>query len=168
MGCGKSSVGIRLAQELEKEFLDTDQWIEQKEKTTISHIFERRGEEAFRRMETDCLKELLKEEREGILSVGGGLPIREVNRELLRQIGMVVFLEASADTIYERVKGDTKRPLLKTANPKAKIEEMLVQRTPLYQAAADYIIKVDGKSFEAIINEILEMVPFSKLERNAQ
>lgn len=162
MGSGKSSVGIRLAKELKKEFLDTDQWIEAREKTTISRIFETQGEEVFRQMETQCLKELAENKVERVISVGGGLPLRQINKELLKKIGHVVFLKATEETIYERVKGDTKRPLLQASNPRKKIEAMIAQRTPLYQEAADYIVNVDGKSFETIINEILKTVPFSK------
>ena len=112
MACGKSSVGRRLSQALGMEFLDTDELIEQKEGTTVSDIFATHGEAAFRVMETECLKDLLdREESPFVLSVGGGLPIREENRELLSQLGKVVYLKVSADTVFMRVGKDKRYTL---------------------------------------------------------
>lgn len=76
MGCGKSSVGIRLSYQLRRTMIDTDKWIEQRQKKTISQIFQESGEEAFRQMETECLKELIRTADRQIISVGGGLPMR--------------------------------------------------------------------------------------------
>ena len=158
MGCGKSSVGIRLAQVLQQSFLDTDEWIEKKQGTTISEIFAKQGEEAFREMETQCLLELLQESEEGILSLGGGLPIREKNRQLLKQLGKTIYLKAKPETIYERLKGDTTRPLLQTENPQEKIRQMIATREEVYMAAADIVIVVDGKKIEDIVQEIVKKI----------
>lgn len=175
MGCGKSTIGRGLSQQQNLSFLDTDAWIEEKEGITISQIFAGKGEPYFRDLETECLKELLKEkkcrevttdfqkkekgslekEMKGyVVSVGGGLPVREENRLLLQQLGQVIYLKAQADTIYERIKGDTTRPLLQTENPLQRIKEMMSVREEKYVAAAHKIIVVDGKSVEAIIEEI--------------
>ena len=106
MGCGKSSVGIRLSYRLRRTIIDTDQWIEQKQKKTVSEIFEESGEEAFRCMETECLRELIKTARRQIISAGGGLPMRKENHALLKELGRVFYLKVTPETVYERVKND--------------------------------------------------------------
>ena len=158
MACGKSSVGKRLSQALNLEFLDTDELIEQKAGTTISDIFATQGEAAFRAMETECLKDLLaRNGGEFVLSVGGGLPVREENRKLLKQIGTVVYLKVSAETVFARVRNDKTRPLLQTANPRGRIMDLMNARKNFYEDGAEYIIEADHKSFEDIIEEIKEI-----------
>ena len=159
MGCGKSSVGKEIAQSTNSLFLDTDAWIEEKEQMTISDIFASKGESYFRDLETECLKELLEErihvlESKNVLSVGGGLPLKEENRKLLSQLGSVIYLKASPDTIYNRLKDDTSRPLLQGENPKKKIMEMMAVREEKYQDAANLVIDVDGKTIAEIVEEI--------------
>lgn len=158
MACGKSSVGRRLSQALDIEFLDTDELIEQKSETTISDIFAKQGEAAFRTMETECLKDLLsRDSGTFVLSVGGGLPIREENRKLLSQIGEVIYLKVSADTVFMRVRNDATRPLLQTPNPRGRIMDLMSARKQFYEDAADYIIEADNKSFDEIIEEMKEI-----------
>lgn len=158
MGCGKSTIGYKMAEKLAVPFLDTDQWIEEKEKTTISEIFATKGENYFRDLETECLKELLADGQfPKIISVGGGLPVREENQKLLKQLGQVIYLKATPDTIYERLKGDTTRPLLQTENPRQRIREMISSREEKYGAAAHKVIYVDGKSVEEIVREIVDV-----------
>lgn len=156
MGCGKSSVGIKLSYRLKRTLIDTDKWIENKEKTTISEIFATKGEAAFRRMETDCLKELIKTADKQIISVGGGLPVKEENHELLKRLGKVIYLKISPEAVYERLKDDTTRPLLQVEDPIARIRELLVYRGPIYEKCADSIIDVSEKSFEEILKQIEE------------
>lgn len=158
MACGKSSVGRRLSQAFNMEFLDTDELIEQKAGTTVSDIFATQGEAAFRAMETECLKDLLG--RSGgafVLSVGGGLPIREENRKLLSQIGTVIYLKVSAETVFRRVRNDKTRPLLQTSNPRGRIMDLMSARKQFYEDAADVVLEADDKSFDAIIEEIREI-----------
>ena len=93
-----------------------------------------------------------------IFSTGGGTPIKEENRELLKQLGTVIYLKVSPDVVYERLKEDTTRPLLQTQNPKARIEELLFAREDAYEAAADIIIEVDSKSLEDIVEEIATLI----------
>lgn len=158
MGCGKTSVGELLAMKLGVAFLDTDQWIEGVQGCSISTIFSTQGEEAFRDMETDCLQYLLKEKTGGVISVGGGLPLREENRKLLKRLGRVIYLKAKPDTIYERIKMDTTRPLLQTANPRERIQEMLQLRESAYLAAADVVIETDRKTLEEIAAQIIDII----------
>lgn len=154
MGSGKTTVGFRLSYRLRKLVIDTDKEIEREEQRSIAEIFAKEGEAYFRDRETMCLQKLLRTVKEQIISVGGGLPLREENRKLLRELGQVFYLQASAETIYERVKHDTTRPLLQCDDPQGKIRTMLAERDGYYRDAADVVINVDGKSFEQILDEI--------------
>ena len=133
MGSGKTTAGIRLSYRLRLPLLDTDKWIEKEEGRTIFEIFALQGEETFRKMETSALRTLLELEGEQIISTGGGLPMREENRELLKKLGTVVFLRIKPETVYERLKGDNTRPLLKKADPMKEIRRLLELRNPVYQ-----------------------------------
>lgn len=158
MGCGKTTVGLRLSYRLRRTVIDTDKEIEKEEKRTISDIFATDGEPFFRDLETSSLKKLIGSTNNQIISVGGGLPMREENRRLLHELGQVFYLRAEAETIYERLKDDTTRPLLQGENPLTKIKTLLQERDPYYLEAADVVITVDGKSFDEILCEIEEKV----------
>lgn len=158
MGSGKSAVGIKLSYRLRHAMEDTDKLIEKEEGRTISEIFATDGEAYFRNLETECLKKLIQTANQKIISVGGGLPIREENHALLKKLGTVVYLRAKAETIYERVKHDTSRPLLQGDDPKGKIQTLMAQRADIYEKASDIIIDVDDKDFDTIIDEIVRAV----------
>ena len=154
MGCGKSSIGVRLSYKLRMAMVDTDKLIESRAGKSISDIFASEGEACFRERERQCLEGLLSGKSRRILSTGGGLPLRAENRAMLKELGQVIYLRATPQTIYERLKSDTTRPLLQTENPKQRIEELLLQRASIYEEAADVVIDVDGREFEEIIHEI--------------
>lgn len=154
MGCGKTSIGTRLAKKLSYTFLDTDALIIEKAGQSISEIFESDGEEYFRNLETDILKELNVKTDRAVISTGGGMPMREENKELLRSLGHVIFLDASKDAILKRVEGDTKRPLLAYENKEERIQELLSIRLPFYKSCAHMVIDTSDKSFYDVINEI--------------
>ena len=156
MGCGKTSVGIRLSYTLRRTLIDTDKWIEKKQGKTVSEIFASEGEEAFRRMESECIRELIGTAEGQVISTGGGLPVRKENRKLLKELGTVYYLKATPECVYERLKGDTTRPLLQGEKPREKIRELLEAREAFYQEGADVVIEVSAKSFEDIITEIVE------------
>lgn len=158
MGSGKSTVGFRLSYKLKKCLIDTDKLIEEREKMSISEMFASKGEGYFRQKETECLNSLFHELGSRIISLGGGTPIKAENREIIRKLGKVIYLQASPDTIYQRVKHDTSRPLLQCENPKGKIEAMLAERNPIYESVADIIIHVDGKEMKDVVQEIVEAV----------
>lgn len=158
MGCGKTTVGLKLSYRLRRTVVDTDKEIEREEKRAISDIFATDGEEYFRDRETACLRKMSGSIRNQIISVGGGLPLREENRQLMHELGMVFYLRARPETIYERVKHDTTRPLLQGENPQEKIRTLLAKRDGAYTEAADVIIDVDDKEFEQILCEIEENV----------
>jgi len=158
MGCGKSSLGRRLSDAGKAEFFDTDAWIEGLAGCCVSEIFARRGEAVFRQMETECLVHL-RHQREGkVIAVGGGLPLRKQNRRLLKTLGKVIYLKASPETVWERIKNDTKRPLLQTPDPQHTIRQMMGDREEAYLAAADRVILVDDKSMEEVTGELLKLL----------
>lgn len=158
MGCGKTSVGVRLSYQMRRTMIDTDKWIENKQKMTISDIFDTYGEEAFRRMETECLKELIQTAERQIISVGGGLPVREENHRLLKELGKVIYLMVTPETVYLRLKEDTSRPLLQVEDPLKQICTLMQKRAPVYEACADVIIEVSELSFDEIMNQIMAAV----------
>lgn len=158
MGSGKTTLGKKLSFRERIAFLDTDKMIEQKKGKAVSEIFDDEGENAFRQMETECLKEIMDYADRYIISVGGGLPLKEENRKLLKELGTVLYLRARPDTIYGRLKNDTSRPLLRGDDPEGKIKAMLETRGPVYEEAADVILDVDEKGYESIIGEIIDGV----------
>ena len=157
MGAGKTTVGKKLSEHGYK-FIDTDEYIVDYEKMSINDIFSRHGEKYFRDLETKVLNILAENTRNTVISTGGGLPLRKENEAILKNIGRVIYLKADADTIYERVKRDTKRPLLAGDDPYKKICDMLVERTPRYEAVADIIIDTREKNTDMIAREILEKI----------
>lgn len=154
MGCGKSSVAVKLSYRMKQSVTDTDKLIEKKQGKTITEIFAQEGEEAFREMETEALKSLKETAKNQIISVGGGVPVKEENRILMKEIGKVVYLRARPETLYERVKDDTGRPLLQCDDPLDKIKTLLEERKEAYEAAADLIVDVDDKNYGQILYEI--------------
>lgn len=158
MGAGKTRVGGAYAAAAGSPLLDTDQMIEIEAGMSISDIFAIQGEPAFRRAETRVLEKLLAETDWSVISVGGGLPLLEQNRLILRQLGTVVFLRVQPETVLARLKGDTTRPLLMGENVEQKVRELLAYRNPLYEAAAHRVIDVDGKTPEEIAAEIASVM----------
>jgi shikimate kinase len=156
MGCGKTSVGERLAQSLSYRFKDTDRLLEQSERDSINHIFAVHGEEYFRGKETKLLQELSLSLDHVVLSTGGGLPLREQNAKLLKEMGFVVYLKASKETTLKRLKGDNTRPLLQGDDLEKRIESLLAFRTPIYEKAAHKSIVTDHKSIDEIATMIME------------
>lgn len=155
MGSGKTSVGVKLSYKLRMPVEDTDRLIERREGCTVSDIFREKGEACFRQLETDLLRELAESKAAKIYSVGGGTPVREENRELLKRLGTVVYLRVRPETVYERLKGDTTRPLLQCENPLEKIRELMQARESAYESAADMILDVDGMTLEQIQESII-------------
>lgn len=155
MGSGKTSVGKSLAERLSYHFKDTDKLLEQRVRDTISNIFAVHGEEYFRSLETELIRELREDMDHTVLSTGGGLPIREINSSILKDMGYVVYLRASKETTLKRLAKDTGRPLLQVDNQDKKIEDMLRIRTPIYESVAHEIVDTDDKSIDEIANLIM-------------
>ncbi|MDD3150869.1 MAG: shikimate kinase [Candidatus Gastranaerophilales bacterium] len=153
MGSGKTTIGKLLAQKLGLNFIDTDSIIEKEANKTINEIFENYGEELFRKLESNTIKEISKRE-EKVISTGGGIVENPENMQNLRKNGIIVYLEAGPKELYERIKGDNNRPLLKN-NPKDTLKNLFEKRSPLYKQA-DIIVNTEHKESYEIINEIIE------------
>ena len=146
MGCGKTTVGEKLAERLAYSFLDTDLYIENREGKTISEIFEQDGEKYFRDTETKSIQELVESTEKTIVSSGGGLPLRAENAKLLQKLGFVIYLKVKKETVLSRLEGDTTRPLLAGGNIREKITHLMDMRLSDYLDAAEVIIDTDGRS----------------------
>ena len=157
MGTGKSTISRRLHKLLKMREVDTDAIIVEREGMSISDIFAEKGEEAFRNMETDLLREL-KKERNLIISCGGGMALRDENAAIMKEAGTVVWLTAKPETILKRVEHDDRRPLLRGNKNVPFIENLLNQRYPKYKAAADLEVKTDDRSIQSICEEIIKKI----------
>ena len=156
MGCGKTTVGESIAEATRYTFADTDEMIVAQQGRSISDIFAQDGEPAFRDMETALLVKMLTEKNDTcVISTGGGMPVQKENRNLLRQLGTVVYLRAKPETVYERIKGDTTRPLLQCENPMERIREMIKSRNPAYEEAAELVIDVDDLTQREVAEHII-------------
>jgi shikimate kinase len=145
MGAGKTSVGRFLAKRLGKAFYDSDHEIQKRTGVKIPVIFEIEGEQGFRMRETAALKELTA--LEGIvLATGGGAVISAENRRQLAANGMVIYLRAAPVDLWQRTRNDRNRPLLQTTNPLAKLEQLFVERDPLYREVAAITIDTGNQS----------------------
>ena len=155
MGSGKTSVGLKLSYRLRMTVEDTDKLIERREGRSVSQVFAEQGEAYFRQQETRLLQELLACPYARIYSVGGGTPVRRENRELLRELGMVVYLQVSPEIVYNRLKGDVTRPLLQCEDPLGRIRELMEERREAYESCADVILDGDGLDMEQILDKIM-------------
>jgi shikimate kinase len=141
MGCGKSTIGRKLSKRLEKEFVDMDRYIEAKEGLTVKEIFEKYGEEKFRELETQACREL-SEKSDLIIAAGGGTLTFQRNIDILSSTGRIVYVDVKYEMLCERLKRDTRRPLLQVENRNEVIKELLEKRRPIYERAAS--IYIDG------------------------
>lgn len=153
MGSGKTTIGQHLAAQLRFDFVDTDHLIEASAGKSIPEIFATAGEPAFRELERRVVEELAKR-RNTVIATGGGLPCHGDNLACLKQHSFVVCLWASPETIYERVRQSSHRPLLNHPNPLARIQELLAAREPFYRTA-DLLIRSDGRPSREVVQHIL-------------
>ncbi|MCX8031254.1 MAG: shikimate kinase [Thermodesulfovibrionales bacterium] len=162
MGTGKSAIGKILAEKLSFHFYDIDKIIEEEQKMSINEIFKKYGETVFRDIEADIILRLSKLEK-AVIATGGGAVLRDTNVINLREKGLLVCLTASAETIYERLKNHTDRPLLQVKNPFEKIKELLNLREQFYKKA-DITINTENKTLEQIAGEILEKIKLTTIQ----
>ena len=157
-GTGKSTVGRLLAKHLERDFIDSDKYIEDSTEKTIKSIFEEDGEEGFRKIEADTIAELSKADNK-VISTGGGAVLKEDNVRNLKDNGFLVLLEATPEIIHNRIGQDEKttqqRPSLTDKKPLDEIKHLIEQREHAYKNAADYTINTSYVSCEDIVNEII-------------
>ena len=153
MGVGKTTVSKALSRELNMPEVDMDAYIVEHEQMKISDIFEKHGEEYFRKIETDSLIEIQK--RKGrIVSCGGGVVVKDENIAYMKDGGIILLLTAAPQTVYDRVKGSTDRPVLNGHMNVEYIEELMNKRKARYLEVADIIISTDKKAVKEIVEEI--------------
>jgi len=159
MGAGKTTVGKRLARRLGWAFVDADRELEARLGVPVATIFELEGEAGFRRRETALIDELTRH-ASIVLATGGGAVLDPVNREVLRERGRVVYLRASVGDLWHRLRRDKVRPLLRTADPRARIEELVALRDPLYRESAHLVVDTGRQPIEEVVDAILHrMLP---------
>lgn len=153
MGAGKSVIGRALAERLKIPFVDVDAELERQEGTSVAHIFETRGEPAFRALEKALMADLLTRAPR-VIATGGGAAADEGTRRLMKDCAISIWLKASLDTLYERVKKDDRRPLLKVANPKKMLADLLEKRKAYY-AQSDIQLESRHGHVDDVVQEIL-------------
>ncbi|MEZ5452208.1 MAG: shikimate kinase AroK [Thiothrix sp.] len=153
MGAGKSTIGRQLARRLNLEFYDSDKIIEERTGVSIPTIFAIEGEQGFRDREEQIIEELCA--LPGILlATGGGSVLRETNRAHIKAGGCVIYLRASADQLFQRIKHDKNRPLMQTDKPLQTLRDLLKAREPLYMEVADLIVPTGKQKANIILRDI--------------
>ena len=154
MGAGKSTIGRQLSTVLKKDFKDSDHEIIARTGASIPLIFEIEGEEGFRKREAAMIDELTRLD-DIVLATGGGAVLCDENRQRLKARGVVIYLYASLDQLFERTSRDRNRPLLQTEDPRGRLEQLMTQRDPLYREVADMVVHTDDRSIKSVVKEIL-------------
>jgi shikimate kinase len=165
-GSGKSTVGRHVARQLGLEFVDTDHLIEQRIGCSIREYFELHGEPAFRDVEQAVVAEATAMPHVGVLATGGGVVLREANRDLLRERTTVMYLRTTPDDLARRLRNDTHRPLLQGAADAAhRLRQLFQERDPLYRRAAHFVIETQRPSVHGLVNMVLMQVELAGLGR---
>ncbi|WJH41284.1 shikimate kinase [Aliirhizobium terrae] len=154
MGAGKSVIGRLVAQTLGIPFIDTDAEIESVSRMTIAELFAQYGETEFRALETRVVERLLKQGPR-VVSTGGGAFINEATREQIKLGGISIWLKADLDVLWERVNRRDHRPLLKTENPRQTLENLMIQRYPIYEQADLTVISGNVRK-DVMVTEVLQ------------
>jgi shikimate kinase len=155
MGSGKTTVGRALARRLQFEFFDSDHVIEESLGYSLRTFFEQQGEPSFRDLEQSTI-ESLSLKNNAVLSTGGGACIRLANREHLNTRSHVIYLKASPEELYRRIRSDSNRPLLQVADPLAKLRELYATRHPLYLETAHVTFETSRPSMNFLVNQIYQ------------
>jgi shikimate kinase len=167
MGSGKTTVGRLVAERLGSGFADTDEEVESFAGISVPEMFERDGEAAFRRAETEALETLLARSGSRVVAVGGGAVLSEANREAIRRQATVIWLRATVGTLTDRVGSGEGRPLLVSRTEAgsgrqwARLEELNDERCPLYETMADLVVDTDGLSAEEVADAVVSAAGLS-------
>ncbi len=157
MGAGKTTIGRILARKLGKRFIDSDHEIEARTGASIPWIFEIEGEESFRRREAEVIRDLCGEDGV-VLATGGGAVLNAETRASLKTGGTVIYLRANVNSIMLRTSHDKNRPLLQTADPRRRLEELMAQREPLYREIAQLVIDTGRPNVQSMVQTILDQL----------
>lgn len=153
MGAGKSTIGRQLAELLGYRFLDSDQEIQQRTGVDIPTVFEFEGETGFRARERQVIEDLT--EQDGVvLATGGGAVTVAENRQRLAARGFVIYLHCSAEQQHARTARDRNRPLLATADPLARLKQLMAEREPVYRQVADMVVSTERRGTASVVKEI--------------
>jgi shikimate kinase len=152
MGTGKTAVARRLAGDMGKKYISTDELIEKREKRSINDIFRDEGEPYFRKVEKEVVKEV-SEKRDQIIDAGGGVILDSENVENLKRGGIIICLWAEPRAIYERTKRHGHRPLLNVNDPEKRIKEMVEHRRPFYEKA-DFRVDTTDLDIDSVVKEV--------------
>ena len=154
MGAGKTTLGRALARRLGREFADTDKVLVERTGVPVTTIFEIEGEDGFRRRESTVLAELAAQDGL-VIATGGGAILSEANRELMRSHGTVIYLRARLENLWERMRQDTTRPLLQTADPRGTLGQLLTAREPLYSETAHVVVDTGAQSAASLASKVI-------------
>lgn len=157
MGAGKSSIGLRLAQNLKYYFIDSDQEIEDAEHRSIADIFTYNGEKYFREIEAKIIQDIINREEDIVLSLGGGAYLNDETRKALKEKALVIWLHASIDETLKRVSFKTNRPLLNKKNKRQVLNDLAKTRYPIY-SQADFEFDTTNLTFEELITMIINKI----------
>lgn len=157
MGAGKTTIGRLIAKQLSMAFYDSDHEIERKTGVKIPLIFELEGVDGFRKRETTAIEELCQLNNI-VMATGGGAVLLPENRELLKNNGKIVYLRASVHDLWLRTRNDKSRPLLQGGNIKQKLEQLYIERDPIYAGLADCIVDTGAQSANEITSYIEQLI----------
>jgi shikimate kinase len=157
-GSGKSTIGRGLAKALHRPFIDLDQAIEDRCGVAIPVIFEIEGEQGFRKRESMVLQEVTASQSNAVVATGGGAILAQQNRKVIADRGVVIYLKASLDELVRRTSRDRNRPLLVTDDPKARLQALFDQRSPLYEQAADLVFETGAAGVSATVQLIVSQL----------
>jgi shikimate kinase len=166
MGAGKTTIGRSLAEAVGFEFVDADRELESRSGVSIPTIFEIEGEAGFRRRESALLDELTMRPRQ-VLATGGGAILDRLTRQRLRERGLVIYLRATAEEVHRRTRRDKSRPLLRTENPRERIEQLLAEREPLYEEVAHITMVSAASNPKKLVQRLVAHPDVSALVQRA-
>ena len=156
-GSGKSTIGRQLAKRLDVRFFDSDLVIERRIGCSIREFFEREGEEAFRDIEQEVMSELTQH-GQCVLSTGGGVVLRQTNRDNLRQRCKTIYLHSAPEEVFRRLRHDQNRPLLQVTDPLARLQELYTVRDPLYREATHFVVETGRPSVSSLVSLIISLL----------
>ena len=157
MGVGKSTIGKKLAEQINYYFIDLDSEIEDRFGCSINEIFSKKGEEYFREIEYKLLNEIITRNEKIVIALGGGTYIYEKSRILLQNNASTIWLNSDLDEIFNRLKNKNNRPLLNFGNKKKILQDLIAKRNPIYQES-NYMINIFKKKSDQLVNEIINLL----------